>query len=92
MTNLATKLFGLPEEIAIGNPCTAHLYRWMIFANNHFQVCLEHTIGDEGSREVPQYPLQFVSVGVAHEIVAGRATWMVLIEKKSNTVKNAKYD
>jgi hypothetical protein len=91
MTGLATKLFGIPEEIVIGKPCPSHLYRWTIFGNTHFKVCLQHTIGNDGSREFYQDPMPFISVGVAQrlctagvpqrEVISCRAAWMVLIGK-----------
>ncbi len=98
MTSLATKLFGLPEEIVVGDPCPAHLYRWTIFGNSSFQVCLQHTVGDEGSHEFCQDLMQSISVGVARNLcnaeappcraVPGQAAWMVLIGKKAGSRKN----
>jgi len=91
MTSLATKLFGIPEDIVIGKPYPSHLYRWTIFGNNHFKVCLQHTIGNDGSREFFQDTMPFISVGVAQslctaeipqrEVISRRAEWMVLIGK-----------
>jgi len=91
MTSLATKLFGIPEDIVIGKPYPSHLYRWTIFGNNHFKVCLQHAIGNDGSREFFQDTMPFISVGVAQslctaeipqrEVISRRAEWMVLIGK-----------
>jgi hypothetical protein len=88
---LATKLFGIHEEIVIGKPGPSHLYRWTIFGNTHFKVCLQHTIGNDGSREFYPDPMPFISVGVAQrlctaqvpqgEVISSRAAWMVLIGK-----------
>jgi hypothetical protein len=98
MTNLVTKLLGLPEEIVVGKPSSAHLYRWTIFGTNHFKVCLQHTVGDDGSSEFCKDPMQFISFGVARnlyypeprscEVIPDRAAWTVLIGKKPVTRKN----
>jgi hypothetical protein len=102
MASLITKLFGIPEEITIGDPRAAQLYRWTIFRNNHVNVSLQHSIGYDWSSDLNAYPSRFLSIGLAqssveeasraHEQFANQAAWMVLIGKPPQSRKNAAHD
>jgi len=86
MTNLATKLFGPPQEINVWQRGLTHLSRWTIFKTSRFKVYLEHSFGDNWNGEPHHYPRQFVSIGIAgtdnhHRARASseRDAWMLSI-------------
>jgi hypothetical protein len=91
MTRLVTKLLGPPEEIDTLTRFSAHLHRWMICGTQHFKVYLHHSLNEDLTVNLCNYPERFISFGFvnSYEDSAGtlafsdRSAWMVLIAKSS---------
>ena len=93
MASLVTKLLGPPEEVETFARFPVRLHRWMIFGTQNFRVYLHHSLNEDPTVNLCNYPETFISFGFLNssmEDSAGslgafsdRAAWMVLIAKSS---------